>query len=208
MKIQPIVEGDGEVTAIPELLRRFCHAAQSYALGVNPPIRRKRSDLVTEMGIRKAVRLALKRPHCAAILIIFDSDDDCPKDVAPRVQSWAASEATAVPCFVVMPVCEYEAWFLATVESLRGVRGILVDAISDTAPESRRGAAEEVRKRMAPNRRYSKPVDQPALTARFDMAVAYQRCRSFRRMVRVFGQIAQCAGIGIDPWPPADWSAP
>jgi hypothetical protein len=84
------------------------------------------------------------RPECAAILIVFDSDDDCPKHLAPQVQSWAASEAAPVPCFVVMPTREYEAWFLATIESLRGVRGILPQASSAPDPEIRRGAAEEV----------------------------------------------------------------
>jgi hypothetical protein len=196
------------VRAIPELLRRLSVAAQAHTLGVNAPIKRPRSDLTRQEGIRKAVRLARMRPECAAILIVFDSDDDCPKHLAPQVQSWAASEAAPVPCFVVMPAREYEAWFLATIESLRGGRGILPQASSAPDPEIRRGAAEEVRKRTARNRGYNKTADQPAFPARFDMAIAYGRCRSFRRMVRVFGQIAESVGIVPDPWPPADWSAP
>ncbi len=58
---------------------------------------------------------------------------------------------------------------------------------------------------MTPNRSYSKPVDQPALTAIFDMAEAHRRCRSFRRMVRVFGLLATSLGVDLDQWPPADW---
>ena len=61
---------------------------------------------------------------------------------------------------------------------------------------------------MPPNRGYSKTADQPALTARFDMAMAYRRCRSFRRMVKVFGLLAAGVGITLDPWPPSDWSSP
>jgi len=43
------------------------------------------------------------------------------------------------------------------------------------------------------------------MTARFDMAQAYRRCRSFRRMVRAFGLIAAGLGIHLNPWPPAAW---
>ena len=90
MNIQPIVEGYGEVEAVPVLLRRLVVAANAYPLGVNPPIRRPRTDLVSEDGVRRAVRLARKQPDCAAILIMVDSDDDCPKTFAPRIQRSSA----------------------------------------------------------------------------------------------------------------------
>ena len=208
MNIQPIVEGDGEVGAIPVLLRRLRDLAGAYTLGVNTPIKQHRTDLICEVGVRKAVKLARLQQDCAAILILFDSDDDCPKEIVSRIQEWAQAEARAIPCFVVIPTREYEAWFLATVESLRGVRGILADATSHPNPESPRGAGEELRRRMSPNRSYSKPTDQPALTARFDMAIAYQRCRSFRRIVNVFGLIAASLGITLETWPPSEWVVP
>jgi hypothetical protein len=205
MNIQPIVEGDGEVLALPVLLRNLIAVANAYPLGVNRPIKRHRTDLVREDGVRKAVRLARLEPDCDAILIVFDGDDDCPKDVAPRVQAWGQAEATPLPCYVVMPNREYEAWFLATIESLRGTRGIRQDATSHPDPESRRGAAEEIERRMTSNRGYSKTADQPALTAVFDMAEAHRRCRSFRRMVRVFGLLAADLGVSLPQWPPAGW---
>jgi hypothetical protein len=208
MNIQPIVEGEGEVGAVPVLLRRLCDAAGAYTLGINTPIRRPRTDLVREDGVREAVQLARKQLDCAAILVMFDSDDDCPKDIVLRIQGWAQTEASPIPSFVVIPTREYEAWFLATVESLRGVKGILADATSHANPESPRGAAEELRSRMTPKRNYSKPVDQPALTAQFDMATAYRRCRSFRRMVNVFGLLAASVGITLEQWPPSDWVSP
>src|SRR5262249_50269339 len=142
------------------------------------------------------------------ILILFDSDDDCPKDVARRVQAWGEAEASPIPCFVVMAAREYEAWFLATIESLRGVRGIRTDATSHPDPEYRRGAKVELRRRMTPNRKYTEKADQPALTAQFDMAMAYRCCRSFRRMVNVFGLIAAGARIPLEQWPPTDWMTP
>lgn len=207
MNIQPIVEGDGEVAALPVLLRRLIAVANAYPLDVNYPIRRPRTDRVREDGIRRAVRVARLQPGRAAILILFDGDDDCPRDIAPQVQAWGRVEAAPLPCYVVMPNREFEAWFLATIESIRGTRGIRHDATSHVDPESPRGAAEELRGRMTPNRRYSKPVDQPALTAVFNMAEAHRRCRSFRRLVRVFGVLATDLGIPLQQWPPADWGA-
>jgi hypothetical protein len=151
------------------------------------------------------VQLARLRPDCAAILIVFDGDDDCPKDIGPRVQAWGQAEAGPLPCYIVLPNREYEAWFLAAIESLRGTRGIRDDATPHPNPESPRGAAEELRRRMPKNRSYSKPVDQPALTKVFDMAEAHRRCRSFRRMVRAFGLLATNLGIALEQWPPVDW---
>ncbi len=205
MNIQPIVEGDGEVLALPVLLRRLIAVANAYSIGVSRPIRRSRTDLAREDGIREAVRLARLDPACVAILIVLDGDDDCPKDLSPRVQVWGQAAATPLPCYVVMPNREFEAWFLATIESLRGRRGIRHDATSHPDPESPRGASEELERRMAPNTSYSKTADQAALTAVFDMAEAHRRCRSFRRMVRTFGLLAADLGISLGQWPPAGW---
>src|SRR2546428_3266822 len=102
MNIQPIVEGQGEVQAVPVLLRRLRDSAQAFELEVNAPIRKPRSELVRESPLRKVVRLALKQPNCAAILILFDSDDDCPRELAPRIEDWAQHEAGHKPCAVVL----------------------------------------------------------------------------------------------------------
>jgi hypothetical protein len=41
MRIQPIVEGFGEVEAVPVLLRRLRDEAAAFAIDVNSPIRKK-----------------------------------------------------------------------------------------------------------------------------------------------------------------------
>ena len=112
MRIQPVVEGHGEVRALPVLLRRLSDASGVHDLEFSRPIRRKRSELVNEEPLRRTIRLALLREECAGILILFDADDDPPCELGPRVQSWASAEAAAVPCAVVMAMREYEAWLL------------------------------------------------------------------------------------------------
>ena len=65
---------------------------------------------------------------------------------------------------------EYEAWFLASIESLRGQRGIRQDAQSHPAPEEPRGAKGQLEARLEQGRSYSETADQAALSATFDLA--------------------------------------
>ena len=125
--------------------------------------------------------------------------------MGPTVQAWAQDEAGNLPCVVVLAHHEYEAWFLAAIESLRGTRGVRADASSHEEPERPRGAKEQLEQRLVDGRSYSAAADQTAMTAKFDMARAYRRCRSFRRMVRAFGLLAAEVGVPLDPWPPESW---
>lgn len=205
MKIQPIVEGHGEVKAVPILLRRLRDEVGAYGLEINLPIRCRRSDFANQAGVANAVRIARSRADCRAILVLFDGDDDCPKQMAPRVQGWAVAAAGPLPCHFVMAHREFEAWFLATAESLRGHRGIRDDAAPHPSPESVRGAKEALEAMMPPTRSYSETVDQAALCSRFDMATAYRRSRSFRSLVEVFGRIVAGVGLSTGEWPPTSW---
>lgn len=205
MRIQPIVEGHGEITAVPALIRRLRDETGAYGFEVNQAIRRHRSDFVREESVRIAVRLALLQDECRAILILFDGDDDCPKELGPMVEAWAQDEAGLVPCAVVIAHREYEAWFIAAIESLRGRRGILEDAVSHPSPETPRDAKGQLEDRMEGGRSYFERADQVALTELFDMASAYRSCRSFRRMARAFEVLVTGIGIELVGWPPAAW---
>lgn len=95
-------------------------------------------------------------------------------------------EVKAVPVLLrrigVIAKYEYEAWFIATVDGLRGIRGIASTAGVPPDPESIRGAKEWLRARMSGH--YSPTADQAALTARFDMTLARRRSPSFDKMWR------------------------
>lgn len=199
-----IVEGHGETAAVPVLLRRFIEAGDVWDVELGRPIRRQRSELVQQAGLERAIELALLE-KCDAILILLDSDDDCPAELAPRLHQWATAAAVDIPCEVVLPHREYEAWFLASIESLRGIRGIKDDAESHPTPERPRGTKEHLQARMQPETSYSETKDQPALTAQFSMPDAYAKCRSFRKLAKAFGDLLHAAGRHIDQWPPSDW---
>jgi hypothetical protein len=206
MTIYPIVEGHGEVSAVPLLLRRLIEVSQAYHIQVARAIRRRRSELAKESGLRSSIKLARLHQDCQAILVILDADDDCPKELGPTLRTWAAEEARGVPCEIVLANHEYEAWFLSAIESLRGQRGIRPDSGAHPSPEAPRDAKGVLEQYMRPQHSYSETADQAALTALFDMKAAYKDCRSFRRMVKAYCTFAICAGVCPECLPPAIWN--
>ena len=206
MKIQPIVEGHGDVTALPVLLRRFRDDAEVWDVDIGTPIRRPRSRLVGEAGVRQAVRLAVVHPDCGAVLILFDGDDDCPAEMGATVQAWAEAASNGTPCRVVLAHREYEAWFLAAIESLRDHRGVRMDAEPHPTPESPRGAKEQLEARMRLGATYLETTDQPAFSALFSLPDAYRRSRSFRKLTVSFANLVRAMGYDIGVWPPPAWT--
>ena len=134
MRIQPVVEGHGEVAAVPELLRRLLVEARTTGVDVGRPIRRTRSQLATEEGLARSIALARSQSNCAAILVLFDGDNDCPAHLGPAAQGWANAAARGLPCAVCIAHREYESWFLATLDSLRH-KAIKADAQAHPQPE-------------------------------------------------------------------------
>ena len=105
-----------------------------------------------------------------------------------------ASAGTLVA--VVLVKMEFEAWFLGSIESLRGVRGVHPNAISPTSPESIRDAKGHLSGLMTGGRTYVEVDDQPALAAQFDLNMARQRCPSFDKLMRDVTAIA----TALEPW--------
>ena len=205
MNIQPIVEGYGEAKALPVLLRRPLDQASAWEVEIRRPIRRKRSELVNQPELERTVKAARYEPGCNAILILFDGDKDCPAELGPRVHEWASAVCGELPCEVVMPHKEYEAWFLAGTESLRGRRGIRNNALAHRDPEAPWGAKAQLEVQMEKEGSCSETTDQAAFSALFSMPAAYSGCRSFRKPTKSFGTLLQAMGKDIGAWPPPHW---
>jgi hypothetical protein len=191
-----VVEGHGEMEALPILIRRIAEAVDpTIALRVHHPIRISRSKLLRPGELERATRLAaLNAGGGGAVLIVLDSDDDCPATLAAELLARARHTVGHLPISVVLPKREFEAWFLAAAESLRGVRGLSEELAGPPDPEAVRGAKEWLSDRMVTGRKYRETLDQAALTARFDMAAARRAdsfdklCREVRRLIAVAGQ--------------------
>lgn len=205
MKLYPIVEGHGEITAAPVLLRRLLTQAECYGMEVGTPIRRTQSQFRSKETVQAAVRLAKLQQQCAAIVLLFDGEDDCPKELGETVRAWAKEAAGDTACDVVIAYREYETWFVAALESLRGQYGIRADAIAPANPESRRDAKGWLEDFMPRHRAYSETSDQAAMSAAFDMGLAHQRNRSFRKLVKALGDMLTQLGQPLPVWPPTEW---
>jgi hypothetical protein len=190
--IVPIVEGHGEVEAVPILLRRLGgQFAPDVALRVLRPIRRSRDRIVRPGELEKDVQLAAEMLEGAgAILILLDSDGDCPAQLGPSVLKRAEAARPDRTIRVVLAHQEYEAWLLAAANSIRGKRHLKSDLTAPDDPEAVRGAKEWLKRSMQGPRTYSETVDQPALTAIFDLGQA-RSSPSFDRFCRVFEELLQ-----------------
>lgn len=203
--IQPIVEGHGEMEAVPVLLRRLLAELQVYHLAVRSPIRRTRSELVGKEEVyRKSVRVARVQPDVSAVFVILDLDDDCARDIVSKLLTRGQEEASPLPLGVTLARREYEAWFLAALDSLRGKRGIRGDASYVGDPEAVRDAKGNVSRLMPRNLSYAETADQAALSAQFDLYEAFRRASSFRKLVKELYRVLIM--LGLQPVLPPEWA--
>jgi len=182
--VASIVEGDGEVAALPVLLRRLADWRSPAAyVEVLTPIRVHKDRFINRPDeFSRHLKLAAAKCGDAGwVLILFDADDDCPAEKGTTILAQAQAIIAHRRIAVVLANREYEAWFIAAAESLNGCRVFKCraqDARVD--PEAPRNAKGWVRERMPEG--YGETKDQPAFSQRFDMALAHQRSRSFRKL--------------------------
>lgn len=191
--IVPIVEGLGDVDAVPVVLRRLLaerHAAR-WDVGISRPIRLPRGKVKKPGEVERAVQLAIHdREGTQAILVIMDLDDDILDDLTADVLS-RASAAVELPVGVCFAVVEFEAWLLGAKESLRGQRGIRADAVRPADPEALRDAKGHLERNMVAGRRYVETADQAALAAVFDLEQAEATCPSFARFTAIVSGLVE-----------------
>ena len=202
VRIAAIVEGHGECEAVPILIRRIAQTIDpGFVPKVLPPLRVPASRLLKEGEIERSVELAARKLQGrGGIVIIVDCDweDGCPAEDGPVLLKRAVATRGDLPIAVVLAKREFEAWFLAAAESLRGKYGLPDDLESPADPEAIRGAKEWLSNRMPPGRSYAETTDQPAFTAVFDMNAA-RRADSFDKCYRdirsMLEQLRQSEGI-------------
>ena len=189
--IVTIVEGPGEVVALPILIRRIAATAVPGTVPQVPrPIRVKRERFLKENELERYVDLAARQSSPdSIILIVLDADDDCPPGLASRIVRRATTARSDRRIEVVLARREYEAWFLAAADSIAGHRGLRSDITAPTDAESIRNAKGWLTLRMPPGRAYKEIRDQPALTSLFDLAQARRGASSFDKMWRTVAQL-------------------
>lgn len=179
--------------------------AGCFEVQIALPIRRKQHQFHQEELVRTAVALALCNHDCDAILLVFDGEDHCPATLGPQVLQWAQGAARGKPCEVVVAYREYESWFLAALESLRGQCEIASNAVSPTNPEGNRDAKGKLEEYMPPTSCYSPTIHQAKLSAHLDLASTHQQSRSFKKLTKAVGNLLTQLGQPLPAWPPAGW---
>lgn len=192
-----IVEGDGEIEAVPVAIRKIAQEIlPELALRIHP-LRVPRTRLVKPGELERSVELAARRVgRGGAILVVLDSDDDCPATLGPELLARARRVRSDLPIRVVLAKREFEAWFLASAISLRGLRGLAGDLEPPLDPESIRGAKEWLTARMTTGHSYTETLDQAALAASLDLHQA-RAAPSFDKFFRdVAALVEGLVGVG------------
>jgi hypothetical protein len=168
--IAPIVEGHGEVQAVPILLRRLiADATPNAQLWLNPALRVKAGSFINDDDyFKKYLELAARKtkpwPN-SCVLILLDCEDKCPAELGPHLLEKAKVCRSDVTIIVILAHREYETWFLAAARSLRGVCGLPANLDPPDDPELYRDAKGWLSAKM--NLQYNETDHQPRLTAAF-----------------------------------------
>jgi hypothetical protein len=145
-------------------------------------LRVHRGSVVKEGELERAIELvARKVGPDGPILVLLDADDDCAATLGPELLGRAKAARSDRRIGVVFAVREYEAWFLAAAESLRGQRTLPDDLEAPDRPETIRGAKGWLDARMLDG--YAETIEQAKLTARIDLERA-RDASSFDKLVR------------------------
>lgn len=186
IQIASIVEGHGEVGALPVLLRRMNQWRSSTQIA-QPlrPIRVHRDRFLNrEDEFRRQLLLAAaKCGEQGWILILLDADDDCPVTLAVKVCRRAAEHLAHRRYSVVIANREFEAWFIAAARSLDGSRGFGYPDGAIIDAETPRDAKGWMSQNMLTGT-YSEVLDQPAFAACIDLQQAFDNSRSFRKFCK------------------------
>ena len=200
VQIGCIVEGHGEVEAVPILIRRVAESLYpELEIHIPHPIRRPRNQIVRVGELERVVELAARNiSGQGAIFILLDSDDDCPAQLGPELLFRARQARNDLPIAVVLAKHEFEAWFLAAADSLQGQRGLRNDLLPPNDPEGIRGAKGWLKQGLKSGETYRETLDQPALTAHFDLdqarhADSFDKC--YRDIVRLLDELRKASGL-------------
>jgi hypothetical protein len=185
--IASIVEGHGDVQAVPILLRRIASAVKPEVdLKLNPPLRVKVSSFLNDRDtgyFSKYIELASRKASAweeSCVLIVLDCEDECPAVLGPKILKRAAQTRPDMEFIVLLACREFESWFLAAADSLAGVCGLPSDLHAPVNHGSIRDAKGWLSERMAVP--YNEPEHQPKLASAFDMELA-KSSASFKRAI-------------------------
>lgn len=185
----PVVEGDGEVEAVPVLIRRLLALRERFEFQVARPKNAHGCGNLTKAGgIERFVELAFRERQCAGVLVLMDTDEKnvCPVEMAKEFTERIRLRGVRHPVAIVLAKREYEAWFLASIETIvgkdiNGRPGLPQTVRFDRDVEELRGVKGWISRNLPGTRIYKETEDQAPMTEHIDLSLAASRSRSFQR---------------------------
>ncbi len=175
MKAYAFVEGHGEVDAAENLINRLWKNLALPHLPWARPIRWR--GLNSEKGLRRACQYARGFDDLAALLILRDEDDACPKLTAPAQAEVIESMNLPFPTALVLLHREYEVLFLASLPSIAGQAlgprgrerpGVRAGTVFTGDLEGIRAVKEWLSDHFGEGKRYKPTLDQLLMTRMID----------------------------------------
>ena len=190
-----LVEGEGDQKAVPSLIHKVLSDLNRWDWYGGETIR------VRSLGkLRKQLEWylwsAVKINNCAALLILLDSDDGCPKKEALTLAEEIRPLNLPVPVAIVFARREYEAWFLASLPSIAGHSGLPANIVYKGEVEEKRDAKGWLKAQMKRNQGYDPIKHQKKFTSLIDLELAHENSRSFQRLYHAIEQLLEALDTG------------
>lgn len=201
-KIVPIVEGPGEVEAVPALLWKLLAEIGRYDIQIDTPQNAHGCGNLTKPGgIEKFVENAWTKRNCGAVLVLMDADKKCPVQLATDFSRRILALGVRFPVVIVIAKREYEAWFLASLAAIAGKPwqnrvGLPPDVTYDDDSERIAGVKGWLDRHLPPGHSYKPAQDQAVLTAMLDLELTREKSRSFRRLCHALEQAVEAIDTG------------
>ncbi len=194
-----IVEGQTEQACLEVLLQRVWRAISGAndQLRVVSVVRGKRDrlvqgarpDLAAKVGqavVTLATKSAGEPVAPRLVLLLLDSEGECPKQVAPPLLTAAQAIRPDFPLSCVLACTMFENWLVAGADTLGGVNGLpdTLPAVADCEAVSGAKWLDAQLRGVDPKRKYKKTVDAKPFTQQFNLVTARERSPSFDKLCR------------------------
>lgn len=170
-----VVEGPGDLRAVPLLLRRHLERAGIFSDILGKPVPFHGKGNATALGGIEGYVATAARPGCVGIIVVLDADKEKICEEGPALLQRAQAQV-GVPVVIAIAERDFEDWLYASAETLFE---------SPMQYEPARRGKSAIPEAMAPAK-YVKPTHQPRLTARMDLGLAESRSASLRRLFNKF----------------------
>lgn len=201
-----VVEGHGEVEAATKLVFKLW-----FDLGLPPNIVISKAirwvNLHKDEGVRKAVEHIRNKSNVSGLLIIRDSEDDCPATLAPKIAGYIRSLNPPFPVAYHLMYREFETLFVAYLDEFEGkeidhlVSGKLIfkeEINKPEDPESKRDAKSIIKTALSGSRSYKPTTDQATLVNALDIGILRgKQLPCFGTLERCLKHLSGSQGTGL-----------